>query len=106
VANRFSDGLVNNYRTSDDNVLKRELKNIPEKTKLDHLFITKTSTIGHTDKASIYEQKFLNQRENDYFTSKKLLKTETVNLRDKTVRIFCTKYIFLSKYGNIYDIVV
>lgn len=95
VANRFSDGQVNNYRTSDDNCLRRELKNAPERTKLDHLFITKTSTIGHTDKSSVYEQHFLNQRENDYFTSKKLLKTETVNLRYKTVRTLDIKYIFI-----------
>lgn len=82
IANRFSDNYSNNYRTSDDNVLKRAMPSRPLRTKLDHLFKVKVPSVAKLDNASAYEQEYLHGRVNDHFYSKKVLKTDTSNLKD------------------------
>lgn len=82
IANRFSDNYSNNYKTSEDNVLKRSLPSRPTRTKLDHLFRIKVAPVSKLDEATVYEQDYLNGRKNDHFYSKKPLKTDTQNLND------------------------
>ena len=85
IGNRFSDNYSNNYKTSEDNVLIRPINTAPTRTKLQHLFEVKIAPIAKVDKGSAYGHDFLNGRVNDHFVSKKLLKTDTVNLRDSLV---------------------
>ena len=83
----------NNYRTSEDNTISKRLdsNNIPIKTHLPQFFKTKVKPIALVDKAAIYEQEALNGHVNDYFYSKKYVKSEMMNLRDNFVRLK-TKY--------------
>lgn len=86
IANRFSDNYSNNYRTSEDNVLRRSMPNRPIKTKLDHLYKVEIAPVSKVDSSSAYEQEYLHGRVNDHFVSKKLLKTDTNNLKDTLVK--------------------
>jgi len=85
IANRFSDNYSNNYRTSEDNQLNRSMPSRPVRTKLDHLFKVRIAPVSKIDEASAYEQNFLHGRVNNHFVSKKLLKTDTNNLKDTLV---------------------
>lgn len=82
IANRFSDNYSNNYKTSEDNTLRRSMPSRPVRTKLDHLFKVKIAPVSKVDEASAYEHEYLHGRKNDHFHSKKLLKTDTQNLND------------------------
>jgi hypothetical protein len=92
IANKFSDKYSNNYYSSNDNPLRRSIESAPMRTKLNHLYNVKINPIAKTDKASEYQQEFLHNRLNDHFVSDKLLKTDTVNLRD-TLVYFCKSLI-------------
>ena len=93
IANRFSDNYSNNYRTSDDNVLRRSIGGRPVRTKLEHLFKVKVPAVSKVDQAMAYEQNFNgNGWVNDHFVSRKILKTDTNNLKDVLVSLgykFC-----------------
>jgi hypothetical protein len=85
ISNRFTDSYSNNYKTSDDNILQRPLRTAPTKTKLDHLFQYKVASIAKPDDLALYREDYLNKRVNDHFVSHKVIKTETINLRDTIV---------------------
>ena len=91
IANMFSDKYSNNYYSSVDNPLRRSIESAPVKTKLDHLYNVNIFPVAKLDKASEYQQEFFHNRLNDHFVSKKLLKTDTVNLRDNLVNQFSSK---------------
>ncbi len=88
ISNRFSDNYSNNYRSSEDNPLKRPLRTAPTKTKLNHLFQYKIASIAKPDNVEVYAEDYLNKRKNDHFVSHKPIKTETINLRDTIVSYF------------------
>jgi hypothetical protein len=87
MAGRMIKNYSNNYRTSEDNVnFKRlEASNLPHKTHLPSFFKTKIKPIALVDDASIYEQEAINGHVNDYFVSKKYIKSEMMNVRDNFV---------------------
>jgi hypothetical protein len=93
MANKVTDNYSNNYKSSEDNFLKRPIHTAPIRTKLDQYFNTKNSPIAKVDRVSAYEEDYLNKRVNDHFVSKKLLKTETINLRDTIVSLIFFRYL-------------
>jgi hypothetical protein len=80
----------NNYRTSEDNVSFKRLESaaLPNQTKLQQFFKTKIKPIAQVDHAAVYEQEAINGHVNDYFYSKKFVKSEMMNVRDNFVSLF------------------
>ena len=84
MAGKMIKNYSNNYRTSDDNVNFKRLSasSLPHKTHLPAFFKMKIKPIGLVDNASIYEQEAIHGHVNDYFVSKKYIKSEMMNVRD------------------------
>lgn len=79
----------NNYRTSEDNVSFKRLDAtyLPHQTKLPQYYKVNVKPIALVDNAAVFEQEIINGHVNDYFTSKKFVKSEMMNVRDTLVSI-------------------
>lgn len=85
MANKLTDNYSNNYRTSEDNFLRRSIRTAPARTKLDFMYNVKVAPIAKPDHASIYQEELLNQNLSDHFVSQRWLKTGTIYFRDVVV---------------------
>jgi hypothetical protein len=93
--NKIPSNYSSNYRTSEDSILWRPLKSAPFRTSLNHYWQSPTKSISTIDRSSLLDENIQNGRVNDYFVSKKWLKTETMNLRDVLVSFIssnCRKF--------------
>jgi hypothetical protein len=83
ISNSVKDYYSNNFRTSNDNVLKRPmLTAAPVRTKLNNFYQVKTAPIAKADTAAIYEAQHFDKYVHDHFVSNRPIKNETQTLRD------------------------
>lgn len=87
MSNRLSDYYSNNYRTSNDNPLHRNLRSAPVRTKVANYYANKTASIAKQDKAAVFAARSLNGWVNDHFVSTRPIKTETQTIRDILVTL-------------------